>query len=143
MPSPHHSIFTGRMLFLTPNHQCQSTEGSILTSLQNKSVIYTLTTNKFLNVKTSSQHASRHEGTRLGHPLSLEQEQSINQSNQTYTVPQVTRELVLTLHSQRKGSKTPSVRSLVVVESRMRAGHQLRSVLCVSFSILMLFVGRQ
>jgi len=26
MPAPHHSIFTGRMLFLTPNQQCQSTE---------------------------------------------------------------------------------------------------------------------
>jgi len=23
---PHHSIFTGRMLFLAPNQQCQSTE---------------------------------------------------------------------------------------------------------------------
>ena len=27
-PTPHHSIFTGQMLFLTPNQQCQSTEGS-------------------------------------------------------------------------------------------------------------------
>jgi len=26
-PIPHHSIFTGRMLFLMPNQQCQSTEG--------------------------------------------------------------------------------------------------------------------
>jgi len=26
-PTPHHSIFTGRMLFLTPNQQFQSTEG--------------------------------------------------------------------------------------------------------------------
>ena len=25
--TPHHSIFTGWMLFLTPNQQCQSTEG--------------------------------------------------------------------------------------------------------------------
>jgi len=24
-PTPHHEIFTGRMLFLTPNQQCQST----------------------------------------------------------------------------------------------------------------------
>ena len=24
---PHHSVFTGRMLFLTPNQQCHSTEG--------------------------------------------------------------------------------------------------------------------
>jgi len=27
-PTPHHSIFTGQMLFLTPNQQCQSTKGS-------------------------------------------------------------------------------------------------------------------
>jgi len=27
MPAHHHSIFMGRMLFLTPNQQCQSTEG--------------------------------------------------------------------------------------------------------------------
>jgi len=27
-PTPHHSIFTGRMLFLTPHQQCQSTEGN-------------------------------------------------------------------------------------------------------------------
>jgi len=27
-PTPHHSIFTGRMLFLMPNRQCQSTEGT-------------------------------------------------------------------------------------------------------------------
>jgi len=26
-PTPHLSIFTGLMLFLTPNQQCQSTEG--------------------------------------------------------------------------------------------------------------------
>jgi len=28
--TPHHSIFTGRMLFLTSNQQCQSTERTIL-----------------------------------------------------------------------------------------------------------------
>ena len=27
-PTPHHSIFTGRLLFLTPNQQRQSTEGT-------------------------------------------------------------------------------------------------------------------
>jgi len=27
-PPPHHSIFTGWLLFLPPNQQCQSTEGS-------------------------------------------------------------------------------------------------------------------
>jgi len=26
-PTPHHSIFTGRMLFLAPNQQRQNTEG--------------------------------------------------------------------------------------------------------------------
>jgi len=29
-PTPHHSIFTGQMLFLTSNKQCQSTEGIFL-----------------------------------------------------------------------------------------------------------------
>jgi len=28
-PTPNHSIFTGRMPFLTPNQQCQSTEGTL------------------------------------------------------------------------------------------------------------------
>ena len=27
-PTPHRSIFTGRVLFLTPNQQCRSTEGN-------------------------------------------------------------------------------------------------------------------
>ena len=27
-PKPHYSVFTGQMLFLTPNQQCQSTEGN-------------------------------------------------------------------------------------------------------------------
>jgi len=27
-PKPHHSIFTGQMLFLMPNQQCQSTENN-------------------------------------------------------------------------------------------------------------------
>jgi len=30
IPTPHHSIFTGQMPFLTPNQQCQSTEGLFL-----------------------------------------------------------------------------------------------------------------
>jgi len=29
MPAPHHSVFTGRMLFLLPNQQRQSTEGNL------------------------------------------------------------------------------------------------------------------
>jgi len=32
-PTPHHSIFTGRMLFLTLNRQCQSTEDSTVHTL--------------------------------------------------------------------------------------------------------------
>jgi len=28
-PTNQHSFFTGRMLFLSPNQQCQSTEGKI------------------------------------------------------------------------------------------------------------------
>jgi len=30
--TPHHSIFTGRMFFPTPNQQCQSTEGTFMNS---------------------------------------------------------------------------------------------------------------
>ena len=30
--TPHHSVFTGRVLFLMPNQQCQSTEGSLSSS---------------------------------------------------------------------------------------------------------------
>ena len=29
IPTPHHSVFTGRMPFLPPNQQCWSTEGSV------------------------------------------------------------------------------------------------------------------
>jgi len=33
MPEPHHSVFTVPVLFLTPNQQCQSTEGNMLIEL--------------------------------------------------------------------------------------------------------------
>jgi len=33
-PTPHHSIFTGHMLFLSPSQQCQDTEGSSPTCLK-------------------------------------------------------------------------------------------------------------
>jgi len=33
-PTPHRSIFTGQMLFLTPIQQCQSTEGITHTGCQ-------------------------------------------------------------------------------------------------------------
>jgi len=32
-PRPRHSFFAGRMLFLTPNQQCQSTEGKLLSGI--------------------------------------------------------------------------------------------------------------
>jgi len=31
MPAPHHLVFTGRMPFMPPNQQCQSTEGKMTT----------------------------------------------------------------------------------------------------------------
>ena len=41
-PTPHHPIFTGWMLSLTPKQQCQSTEGKILTSWRGWDVTFTL-----------------------------------------------------------------------------------------------------
>ena len=38
MPAPHHSVFTGRMPFVPPNEQCQSTEGTVPLKQQNKPV---------------------------------------------------------------------------------------------------------
>jgi len=40
-PAPHHSIFTGHMLFLTLSQQCQSTEGKLelLKYAENASVL--------------------------------------------------------------------------------------------------------
>ena len=35
MPAPHHSVFTGRMPFLPPNQQCQSTKAHV-----NNSTVY-------------------------------------------------------------------------------------------------------
>ena len=50
-PTPHHSIFTGRMLFMTPDQQCQSTEGTRKSNLASKyniqvgvQLLHTLTT---------------------------------------------------------------------------------------------------
>ena len=45
------------------------------------------------------------------------------------------------LESQHKRSNTPSIRSPVVYEERMRPGHWLGSVLCVPFSVLTLLLG--
>ena len=43
-PTPHQSMFTGRMLFLAPNQQCQSTEGnySMVVQLQSEIKTYNL-----------------------------------------------------------------------------------------------------
>ena len=37
MPVPHHSVFTGRMLFLPPNQKRQSTEGKVMAIINSKS----------------------------------------------------------------------------------------------------------
>jgi len=38
-PTPHHSIFTGRMLFLTPSQQHQNTEGTVMRLWWNCTVV--------------------------------------------------------------------------------------------------------
>jgi len=38
MPAPHHSVFTGRMPFLPPKQQCQSTEGTESVNTQKTTV---------------------------------------------------------------------------------------------------------
>jgi len=48
---------------------------------------------------------------------------------------------VLALRASAKGAKTLSMRSPVADEERMRPGHWLGSLLCVSFSALTLTVG--
>jgi len=52
-PTHHHSIFTGRMLFLTPNQECQSTEGITLYYIQTwntiNGVISICTENSFID----------------------------------------------------------------------------------------------
>jgi len=48
--APHHSVFTGRMPFLLPNQQRQSTEGtSLQTNINNHSIVSSL-----------KQHADAH-----------------------------------------------------------------------------------
>jgi len=38
-PAPHHSVFTGRMSFLLPNQQRQSTEGTITLKLHENYIV--------------------------------------------------------------------------------------------------------
>jgi len=52
MPAPHHSIFVGRMLFLTPNQQCQSTEGK-QAAVNTASAITVYTAGKLSNLELS------------------------------------------------------------------------------------------
>jgi len=73
MPTPHHSIFTDCMLFLMPNPQCQSTDGSwwrisvstelwvqcwiwwILLTAENCILIYSQTWQSFVNISLTAQ----------------------------------------------------------------------------------------
>jgi len=49
-PTPHHSIFTGRMLFLTPNEQCQSTEAHCISELVNLNKQWQFTARLLVNI---------------------------------------------------------------------------------------------
>ena len=42
-PTPHHSIFTGQVLFLTPNQQCQSSDNTNRVSTAPQTTITTIT----------------------------------------------------------------------------------------------------
>ena len=55
-PAPHHSVFTGRMPFLSPNQQCQSTEGKKTNTYIDIKCL-TKTVHKTHNMKSkSNQH---------------------------------------------------------------------------------------
>jgi len=54
-PTLHHSIFTGWMLFLMPNQQCQSTEGTLPVN-QNK--IYLRNMSSVLGVVAMSKQST-------------------------------------------------------------------------------------
>jgi len=59
MPAPHHAIFTGRMLFLTPNQQFQSTEGKFHKIPPiNFSVILAKQTSKQTNKQASNKQTN-------------------------------------------------------------------------------------
>jgi len=58
MPAPHHSIFTGRMLLLTPNQQCQSTERQAETMITKKYKF--LRKFIYLDIDNDSVPSSRH-----------------------------------------------------------------------------------
>ena len=57
--APHHSVFTGRMPFLPSNQQCQSTEGSIMTSMLLQLITKTVTAASWLNRQQKQSCNSR------------------------------------------------------------------------------------
>ena len=74
MPAPHHSkFFTGRMPFLPPNQQRQSTEGTKDKSTEDMAVNILLIGIMFALRSTTAHHPVRHRGGSRGrvtsHPL--------------------------------------------------------------------------
>jgi len=59
-PTPHHSIFTGRMLVLTPDQQRQSTEGTNNTSIQ---LVYTMRVSEINKRKKTTNKQDKNQGT--------------------------------------------------------------------------------
>ena len=62
-PAPHHSVFTGRMPFLSPKQQRQSTEGSLLLSNKTKKTrspqtVYFFQTKSHTSVQASIRERS-------------------------------------------------------------------------------------
>jgi len=54
-PTSHHSTFTGRMLFLTPNQQCQSTEGTVSLHRLNNTTLNDMSRNTALRDQSPSK----------------------------------------------------------------------------------------
>ena len=57
-PAPHHSVFTGRMPFLPPNQQCQSTEGTQSTVSVQLLTLTASSSERLLTVRWSSLRPS-------------------------------------------------------------------------------------
>jgi len=60
-PTPHHSIFTGQMLFPKPNQQCQSTEGRRFS--KHKFQIFPILYNGILRAYSDSASVKSHQIT--------------------------------------------------------------------------------
>jgi len=52
MPAPHHSFFTGRILFLMPNQPCQSTEGT--------EYLHVFNNNRLINIYIGKKQIKHH-----------------------------------------------------------------------------------